>query len=134
MTITVHDLQTRVDTWIRTHDDYWTEFQILARLTEELGEVSGALQRQSGLRPRKVEVDLQGEVGDLLFTLAAFANKLDIDLTQSIEQVFAKYRSPEKFCPIAALGNVVQNFSGKLHMPATPQPGARKTNVTARNH
>ena len=24
------------------------------------------------------------------------------------------YRSPEKFCPFAALRNVVQNFSGKL--------------------
>ena len=89
--MTLDDLQQRVDTWIRTHDDYWTEFQILARMTEELGEVSGALQRQAGLRPRRSEVDLRSEVGDLLFTLAAFANKLDIDLTQSIDQVFAKY-------------------------------------------
>ena len=91
MTITLDDLQQRVDTWIRTHDDYWTEFQILARLTEELGEVASALQRQAGLRPRKSEVDLSSEVGDLLFTLAAFANKLNLDLGQSVEQVFAKY-------------------------------------------
>lgn len=31
MTITLHDLQTRVDTWIRAHDDYWHDFQILAK-------------------------------------------------------------------------------------------------------
>lgn len=91
MPTTLPDLQSRVDTWIRQHDDYWSEFQILARLTEELGEVSSALQRQAGLRPRKSTVDLEDEVGDLLFTLAAFANKMGIDLDASVNRVFAKY-------------------------------------------
>lgn len=88
---TLDELQEQVDTWSRTHDDYWSEFQILARMAEELGEVSGALQRQAGLRPRKSTVDLSDEVGDLLFTLAAFANKTGINLTESIAGVFEKY-------------------------------------------
>lgn len=93
MPTTLADLQTKVDGWIRQHDDYWTEFQILARLTEELGEVASALQRQAGLRPRKSTVNLSDEVGDLLFTLAAFANKVDIDLEESVRQTIAKYNA-----------------------------------------
>lgn len=85
------ELQTAVDRWIRENDDYWDQFQILARLTEELGEVAAALQRREGLRPRKVEVDLEGEVGDLLFTLAAFANVTGIDLDRSIGKTIEKY-------------------------------------------
>lgn len=41
----------------------------MARLTEETGEIASALQRQEGLRPRKEQVNLGDEVGDLLFTL-----------------------------------------------------------------
>ncbi|MCP4542418.1 MAG: hypothetical protein GY832_35290 [Chloroflexi bacterium] len=85
------DLQTTVDQWIRQNGDYWDQFQILARLTEELGEIAAALQRQEGLRPRKTQVDLEGEVGDLLFTLAAFANVTGIDLDRSIAKTFEKY-------------------------------------------
>ncbi len=84
-------LQSVVDGWIKEHGGYWDKFQILARLTEELGEVASDLQRQEGLRPIRVETDLQAEVGDLLFTLAAFANANGINLTEAIESVIAKY-------------------------------------------
>lgn len=83
--------QEQVDAWIRAHGGYWDKFQILARLTEELGEVASALQRSEGLRPRKAETDLAGEVGDVLFTLAAFANVNGLDLETCLEQVFEKY-------------------------------------------
>ena len=49
------------------------------------------LQRQEGLRPRKVEADLRDKVGDLLFTLAACANAAGIDLEESIGKVSCKY-------------------------------------------
>ena len=85
------ELQRSVDQWIVQNGGYWNEFQILARLTEELGEVAGALERQAGLRPRRAEVDLELEVGDVLFTLAAFANRNNIDLDQALRRVLAKY-------------------------------------------
>ena len=83
--------QSRVDLWIREHGGYWDKFQILARLSEELGEVSGALQRLEGLRPRRGEVDLEAEVGDVLFTLVAFANVNGLDLETCLRKVFDKY-------------------------------------------
>ena len=86
------EMQAAVDAWIKTHGGgYWGKFEILARMTEELGEVASALQRSEGLRPRKTEIDLAGEVGDLLFTIAAFANVHGIRLDQAMEQTMLKY-------------------------------------------
>jgi NTP pyrophosphatase (non-canonical NTP hydrolase) len=84
--------QQTVDAWIQAHGGYWDRFQILARLTEELGEVAAALQRQAGLRPRQTAVDLASEVGDLLFTLIAFANVNDLRLEDCLAQVLRKYQ------------------------------------------
>lgn len=85
-------LQRDVDAWIEAHGGYWDRFQILARLTEELGEVAAALQREAGLRPRPVETDLEDEVGDLLFTVAVLANAAGIDLERAVARVMEKYR------------------------------------------
>ena len=90
--MTLDELQSGVDDWIQEHGGYWDKFEILARLTEELGEVASSLQRVEGLRPRKSEVDLEGEVGDLIFTLAAFANVNGIKLSESIDKVIKKYQ------------------------------------------
>lgn len=91
-TLTLDQLQGAVDQWIKEHGGYWDKFQILARLSEELGEIASALQRLEGLRPRKTEVDLEGEVGDLLFTLAAFANVNGIQLDSALNKVLDKYQ------------------------------------------
>ncbi len=88
-------LQRRVDTWIREHGGYWDRFQILARLTEEVGEVAAVLQRQEGLRPRPVETDLEDELGDLLFTLAVLANASNVDLGRAAGRVLDKYQARE---------------------------------------
>jgi NTP pyrophosphatase (non-canonical NTP hydrolase) len=90
--MTLDELQATVDGWIAEHGGYWDKFQIMARLTEELGEVAAALQRSEGLRPRKIEADLEGEIGDLLFTLAAFANVNNVSLSTSIDKVMEKYQ------------------------------------------
>lgn len=92
----LNELQSAVDQWIGEIGGYWDKFQILAQLTEELGEVSSALQRQTGLRPRKIEVDLEGEVGDLLFTLVAFANANGLNLEQSIDRTMKKYKERDE--------------------------------------
>ena len=90
--MTLDELQEAVDGWIRrTGGGYWGKFEILARLSEELGEVAAALQRSEGLRPRKVDVDLPGEIGDLLFTLAAFANVNKARLDDAVAKTMRKY-------------------------------------------
>ena len=90
--MTLDNLQKDVDRWIKEHGGYWEKFQIMARLTEETGEIASALQRQEGLRPRKESIDLCGEVGDLLFTLTAFANVNELNLSECLDQVMKKYQ------------------------------------------
>ena len=87
------EVQARVDDWIRRHGGYWDKFQILSRLTEELGEVSAALQRSSGLRPGfdPANANVAEELGDLLFTLAVLANACDVQLDQALLEVLRKY-------------------------------------------
>lgn len=90
--MTLDELQGRVDGWIREHGGYWDRFQILAHLTEELGEIAAALQDRAGLRPRHTDTDLGEEVGDLLFTIAAFANVNGLDLSDCLDRVMEKYK------------------------------------------
>lgn len=85
-------LQDDVDRWIRESGGYWSKFQILAHLTEELGEVAAALQTEAGLRPRDKDHDIAEELGDLLFTLAALANVCDVKLDEAATRVLGKYR------------------------------------------
>jgi NTP pyrophosphatase (non-canonical NTP hydrolase) len=87
------EVQRKVDDAIRSFGGYWGEFELLARLTEELGEVARDLQRQRGMRPRPQPSNLEDEVGDLLFTVAAFANVQKIDLERAFRNVLAKYES-----------------------------------------
>ena len=87
------EAQSLVDQWIEQIGGYWDKFQILAQLMEELGEVSAALQRQEGLRPRTTPSDVEGEVGDLLFTLIAFSNVMNLDLEQCLNRTMQKYQT-----------------------------------------
>lgn len=90
------EVQRDVDQWIGEIGGYWDRFQILSRMTEELGEIAAALQREEGLRPRPSNTDLAGEIGDLLFTIAALANVSKIDLDDSFMKTMAKYRSRDR--------------------------------------
>ena len=88
----LREQQARVNDWIlEVARGYWGDFEVLARLTEELGELSAALQREAGLRPRKANVDVASEMGDVLFTLLALANLRQIDLQSALDGVFEKY-------------------------------------------
>jgi len=88
-------LQGIVDQWIQGHGRYWDKFEILARLTEDLGEISSTLQHAEGLRTGRDELQLADEIGDLLFTLAAFANVNGLRLGDCVDGVLEKYQTKE---------------------------------------
>jgi NTP pyrophosphatase (non-canonical NTP hydrolase) len=88
-------LQEVVDQWIRGHGRYWDKFEILARLTEDLGEVAATLQHAEGLRSSRENLDLADEIGDLLFTLAAFANVNGLHLGDCVNGVMEKYQTSD---------------------------------------
>ena len=91
------ELQETVDSWIQEHGSgrYRGKFEIMARMMEELGELACTLQHTEGLRRRKTDLQLEDELGDLLFTLAVFANASELRLTDCLNGVMEKYQSQD---------------------------------------
>lgn len=94
------EAQARVDAWIsRFEEGYWPPLVNLARLMEEVGELSRELNHRYGLktkRPDEAEQDLALEIGDILFVLIALSNEQGIDLADALETGAAEIRSPRR--------------------------------------
>jgi NTP pyrophosphatase (non-canonical NTP hydrolase) len=90
-------LQKSVDDWIMQFaEGYWEPLAILARLTEEVGELAREVNHEFGQKPKKSGedvTDLEMELGDVLFVLAVFANSQDISLDNAFQRVMAKYHA-----------------------------------------
>lgn len=101
------EAQRRVDGWIsRFEEGYWPPLAILARLVEEVGELSRELNHRYGSKPKRDDesaTDLGLEIGDVLFVLLSLANQQGIDLDESLTRVLAKYeaRDSDRWTPRA---------------------------------
>lgn len=85
-------------------DDYISQFKAgyfsplanLARLTEEVGELSREINHQYGAKKKKdteEENTIKAELGDNLFVLLCIANSLDIDMTESFNETMDKFNT-----------------------------------------
>ncbi|MCU0678707.1 MAG: nucleotide pyrophosphohydrolase [Candidatus Pacebacteria bacterium] len=75
---------------------YWTPHEMLARITEEVGELARAINHEYGPKKRKATEEDQTiteELGDILFALACFANAHDIDLDAALAQSHNKVKN-----------------------------------------
>lgn len=94
------ELQNDVDAYIsQFKEGYFPPMELLARLTEELGELSREVQHKYGTKKKKnteVEKELADEMGDFFFVLICMANAEGIDLQQSLQNVLHKYNTRDK--------------------------------------
>ena len=85
-------------------DDYISQFKAgyfsplanLARLTEEVGELSREINHQYGEKKKKdteEENTIKAELGDNLFVLLCISNSLDIDMTESFNETMDKFNT-----------------------------------------
>ena len=92
----ISDAQRKVDEWISQFEEgYWPPLTNLARLIEEVGELSRELDHHFGSKiknPEEPNQDLALELADVLFVLIVIANEQGIDLDEALESVLAKYR------------------------------------------
>lgn len=91
--MTVHELQTTVDTWVRTLGvRYFSELTNLGILMEEVGEVARIMTRQFGDQSFKEsdKKDLADELADVLFVLTCIANQTGVDLTEAMARNLEK--------------------------------------------
>lgn len=89
--------QEEVHEWISGfREGYWKPLSMLARLTEEVGELARELNHTYGEKPKKRgerEGSIGEELADILFVTMALANSLDIDLDQEFDRTLEKYRT-----------------------------------------
>lgn len=97
---TMKEMQTDVDKYIsQFKEGYFSPLAMLARMTEELGELSREVNHHYGEKPKKStegEKAIEEELGDMLFVLICFANSLNIDLEEAHNRVMEKFSTRDK--------------------------------------
>ena len=92
---TLSEIQQEVDRYIsQFKEGYFSPLALLARLTEEAGELAREINHHYGEKPKKSdepEGSIELELGDLLFIIVCFANSLHIDLTEAHDKVMQKF-------------------------------------------
>jgi len=91
--MSLQHLQKTIDEWVKQNGGYWDELSLLARLTEEVGELAREYNHRFGAKKKKATElpnTIEEEMGDLLWLLICMANQQQIDLDQVIEQTMLK--------------------------------------------
>lgn len=96
----MQDMQNRVDQYIsQFKEGYFSPLSMLARFTEEIGELAREVNHHYGEKPKKSSEDdntIEAELGDLLFVMICFANSQNISLTEAFEKTMQKIESRDK--------------------------------------
>ena len=89
-------IQKEVDQWISQFEEgYFAPLPMLARVTEEVGELARVLMHHyGGKKPKAGEDpgDVGEEIADTIFVLVCLANSLQIDLDAAFAAMMAKFR------------------------------------------
>ncbi len=86
-------MQSEVDEWIQDNGGYWQELALLARLTEEVGELAREYNHRFGPKKKKAtesDAALSEEMADVLWILVCMANQQGIDLERAFAETMKK--------------------------------------------
>ncbi|RDW19630.1 nucleotide pyrophosphohydrolase [Oceanobacillus arenosus] len=94
------EIQKRVDDYIsQFKEGYFSPLSLMARMTEEVGELAREVNHYYGEKPKKsaeVEKTVEEELGDIIFVLTCIANSLDIDLSKAFDLAMTKFEMRDK--------------------------------------
>lgn len=97
---TILEAQKEVDDYIsQFKEGYFSPLAMMARLTEEMGELAREINHYYGEKPKKnteEEKPIEQEIGDLLFVLICLANSLNVDLEEAFDLVMKKFQTRDK--------------------------------------
>ena len=86
--------QKQIDDMLQAYEKpYWHPLSQLARLIEEVGEVSRILNHQFGDKPKKQSEQhekLEDELADVMYTVLCLANSQGIQLDKPLQKAIAK--------------------------------------------
>lgn len=93
-------IQKQVDDWINQYKlGYFKPLEILARLTEEVGELARELNHRYSpkkKKPSEETKEIADEISDVIFTLTCLANSLNIDMDKAFKKTMDKYYGRDK--------------------------------------
>jgi len=94
------NFQKQVNNWVNQYKiGYFKPLEILARLTEEVGELAREINHRFGpkkKKPTEETKEIGDEMADIIFTLACLANSLGIDLDKHFQNVMDKCYGRDK--------------------------------------
>ncbi|GIO55245.1 nucleotide pyrophosphohydrolase [Paenibacillus cellulositrophicus] len=94
------EMQREVDRYIsQFKEGYFSPLSMLARMSEEVGELAREVNHRFGEKPKKpseADNSIELELGDILFITMCFANSLGIDLTEAHDKVMHKFNTRDK--------------------------------------
>lgn len=97
---TLAEVQQEVDEYIQQFKEgYFSPLSLLARLTEEAGELAREINDRYGEKPKKAdekEGSIEEELGDILFVITCLSNSLHIDLNESFKRTMKKFETRDK--------------------------------------
>ena len=85
--------QEEVDKLIQNYGGYWQPLSMLARASEEMGELARSMNIKFGQKKSKFEGDgrdVEKELADVVITLLAIANMQGINLDKEIQDKIKK--------------------------------------------
>jgi NTP pyrophosphatase (non-canonical NTP hydrolase) len=93
--LSINEAQELVDNWINQFEEgYWPPLSMFAALVEEVGELAEEINSLEGYKPKKPDdddIDIEMELGDILFALICISNYYKIDLDRALKKVLEKY-------------------------------------------
>lgn len=89
----MNSMQKAVDKFCELHSLKTTPEHRLIDLVSEVGEVAKEILKMSdyGKKPVKKSREIEEELGDAAFSLAALANNFDVDLETALKKAMEKY-------------------------------------------
>ncbi|WP_461182795.1 nucleotide pyrophosphohydrolase [Virgibacillus kimchii] len=97
---TTGEIQQRVDNYIsQFKEGYFSPLSLMARLSEETGELAREVNHYYGEKPKKSDEEektIEEELGDILFVITCIANSLDIDMSEAFDSTMKKFETRDK--------------------------------------
>jgi len=99
--VEMKEMQKQVDDYIGQFKvGYFSPLAMMARVTEEVGELAREINHYYGEKQKKSsedEKEVSEELADVLFIIITMANALDIDLTEAFERTMEKFETRDKY-------------------------------------
>lgn len=99
-TYTTKEIEEKVDAYIsQFKEGYFSPLALMARLTEEAGELAREINHSYGEKPKKTTEEIKSieeEIGDIVFVLACLTNSLDLDLSKAFQTSMDKIETRDK--------------------------------------